>query len=262
MFALRSAARAAALSSESRASLAFSKRVLSSKAVVGKDDDEDDGYLSPVEKKRVDLAKKNRHMVWESPEADHLPAAPLPEDPKELTAIDSTDLHVRQMADGSDRMVIIRQDQANVKQAPIAFEKNWTIAFIEDGAVAEKWTNSLMNWATNADPYHTGQAMQFETAAEAVYLAKKRGWNYVVQEPTRRPVPMNGTQYQDNFLPRTTTAQMKKDRKQCDLWKRSAAGTSHYFRPLRYHGEGVVPQHGPNGEDESMVHVEGYYKRR
>ncbi len=69
-------------------------------------------------------------------------------------------------------------------------------------------------------------------------------------------------QYQDNFLPQAVAAQVKKEGASCDHWKRDLAGTSHYFRPLKYHGDGEVRQHGPNVAEETLPHVEGYYKLR
>ena len=53
-----------------------------------------------------------------------------------------------------------------------------------------------------------------------------------------------------------------KSRFQEDHWKRAEASTSHYFRPLKYHGHGVVDQHGPNGGAKIEAHVEGQYKMR
>ena len=43
---------------------------------------------------------------------------------------------------------------------------------------------------------------------------------------------------------------------------RSQAGASHYFRPLKFHGDGTVRQHGPNREEKTVKDVEGYYKMR
>lgn len=225
-----------------------------------KEEEEDEDALSPIEQKKQDLQKASKHLLWESPEA--LPAPYLPEDVTELTAIDSADQHVRTQADGSDRMVIIRQDQANVKQSPLNPEKMWRISFIEDGVGSEKWKNSLMNWTSNADPYQSNPKLYFDNAKEAVFFAKKRGWRYLVKEPIMRKVRDDDRQYQDNFLPQDVAAKIIKEGAQCDHWQRDEAGTSHYFRPLRYHGNGVVRQHGPNREEESAPHVEGYYKLR
>ena len=265
MFSLRPAFRALAARQQLPAqNVAFrgllSKQPFSSKDVVEKGDGEEEDAVTVVQRRRDELTEKGRHLVWESPE--QLPAAPLPDRPEELFALDAADLPSRTKADGSDRVVMIRQDKANVKQSPLNQEKIWRISFVEDGIASEKWENSLMGWTSNADPFQSEPPLTFENALDAVYFAKKRGWKYVVAEPIKRQVRQDGAQYQDNFLPQAVAAKVKKERRQCDHWKRTAAGSSHYFRPLKYHGEGVVPQHGPNPDQESAPHVEGYYKMR
>jgi len=49
---------------------------------------------------------------------------------------------------------------------------------------------------------------------------------------------------------------------QCDIWARSKAGASHYFRPLKYHGDGPVGQHGPNPDAPIDKDTEPYFKLR
>lgn len=236
-----------------------SKEAFSSKDVVEQGEDEEDA-VAVIHQRRDELTKKGVGLVWESP--DQLPAAPLPEDPKELVALDPADMPARTKADGYARTVMIRQEVANVKQNPLNGEKKWKIIFVEDGISAEKWENSLMGWTSNADAYQSEPPLIFENALDAVYFAKKRGWKYAVKEPIKRQQRQDKAQYQDNFLPQAIAAKMKKERKQCKEWERSSAGTSHYFRPLRYHGQGVVPQYGTNPEQETAPHVEGYYKMR
>jgi ETC complex I subunit conserved region len=149
-----------------------------------------------------------------------------------------------------------------MRQSPLAPEMTWAIFFQEDGTVSEKWTNSLMGWASNADPYQSAPPLHFDNAAEAVYFAKKRGGNYIVQHPITRYMRNDGVQYQDNFLPQAVAAKVRKEGITCDYWHRKSAGTSHYFRPLKYHGDGTVVQHGPNGEAAIADHVKGQYKIR
>ena len=55
---------------------------------------------------------------------------------------------------------------------------------------------------------------------------------------------------------------VKRDGHKCDHWYRDQAGASHYFRPLKYHGDGTVRQHGPNMEQASEKDTVGYYKMR
>jgi len=231
----------------------------SSKDVVEQGEEEEDA-VTIVQRRRDDLSREGTHLVWKSPE--QLPAAPLPDNPAELVALDPAASVANSRSDGSERIVMIRQDKANVKQSPLNDEKKWRIAFVEDGIQGEKWENSLMGWTSNADPYQCEPPLVFENALEAVYFAKKRGWKFVVKEPIKRQVRQDGAQYQDNFLPQAIASRIQKERKACDQWKRSAAGASHYFRPLRYHGEGVVPQYGTNPDQEIDPAVESYYKLR
>lgn len=236
-------------------------RCFSSKDVVeqGEDGEEEDA-VTIVQRKRDELSKKGPHLVWESPE--QLPAAPLPEDPAELQVLDEADAPARTKADGSDRMVVIKQERANVKQTPLNDEKKWRISFVDDGIIAERWQNPLMGWNSSADPYQAEPKLLFDNAMDAVYFAKKRGWKYLVREPLMRRIRSDGQQYQDNFLPQDIVAKVQKERTQCAQWQRSSAATSHYFRPLKYHGTGTVGQYGPNPKQETAPHVEGVYKLR
>lgn len=225
-------------------------------------DDDAEAAIAIVKERREELTKKGKHLVWESPE--QLPAAPLPEKVEEIAALDPmAEVAKYNRTDGSERIVMIRQDQANVKQSPLHPEKIWRISFVDNGGDAtSKWENSLMGWTSNADPYQSEPPLKFSNAMDAVYFAKKCGWKYLVKEPIKRQLRSDGAQYQDNFLPQAVAAKMSKEGKLCKQWERSAAGSSHYFRPLRYHGKGVVPQYGPNPEAETLPPVEAYYKRR
>lgn len=225
-----------------------------------KTDDETDA-ISPITQKRKEMEKFDRHMVW-GKTGEFMPAPILPEDPSEIAALDPVDHGHRTKMDGSARTVVIRQQKKSTRQAPLNPEVSWRIYFYEDGMISEKWTNSLMGWTSNADPYQSAPPLTFENAADAVYFAKKRGWNYVVKQPILRYMRRDDAQYQDNFLPQSVAAKLQKEGKSCDQWRRKAAGTSHYFRPLKYHGDGTVVQHGPNGKAPIAKHVEGYYKLR
>merc|ERR1712157_95928 len=156
------------------------------------------------------------------------------------------------LSTGEQRVVTIKQEQANVMQAPTNVEKQWHISFQEDGELSKTWDNSLMGWVSSSDPMANNMRLQmhFNTAAEAVYFAKKRGWSYIVEEPIIRKGRGDDAQYQDNFLPQNVALKVRTEGHKCDEWSREQAGASHYFRPLKYHGDGTVPQHGPNGDQE------------
>jgi len=227
----------------------------------GFDHEEEMDALTVIEKKKDQLAKEaGKHAVWQSPVA--LPAPHLPEDIHELKVLDGADLHTRTKFDGSDRFVIIRQCQKNVKQAPMNPEKRWKICFTSDGTKSETWQNSLMGWTSSADPYMSEPPLYFENAKDAVYFAKKRGYRFLVKEPIRRRTRSDSAQYQDNFLPQDVAAKVTKEGPNCDHWHRQEGCASHYFRPLKYHGDGVVRQHGPEMHADIAPSVKGIYKMR
>merc|ERR1712071_381972 len=156
------------------------------------------------------------------------------------------------------------QNQKNPQQSPSTRETNWIISFQDDGALANTWDNPLMGWVSGNDAMASTNNMQmkFKSAKEAVYFAKKRGWKYDVEKPIMRMMRSDRASYQDNFLPQDIAYKVSNEKTKCDHWSRDAAGASHYFRPLKYHGDGLVPQHGPNGEDPVAPDAESYYKTR
>jgi ETC complex I subunit conserved region len=221
----------------------------------------EEGGISPVAERSLKLRKDSPFQVMGATGKDFLPAPILPEDPKEIAALDPADSAFRTKMDGTPRTVVIRQDRKGI-QNPLCPESVWRIAFYEDGMITQKWTNPLMGWTSNSDPYQFAPPLTFPNAADAVYFAKKRGWNYIVKPPVRRYARNDDAQYQDNFLPQAVAALVRKQGTSCDHWCRESSMTSHYFRPLKYHGNGTVQQHGPNGNAEIAPHVPGCYKMR
>jgi ETC complex I subunit conserved region len=201
-------------------------------------------------------------MVWGSTGEQHLPAPVLPENPAEIAVLDPVDQGHRTMMSGRQRTVVIRQEKKSMRQAPLNPESSWRIYFYEDGMTSEKWTNSLMGWTSNADPYQLGPPLTFANASDAVYFVKKRGWNYIVKQPILRYLRRDDAQYQDNFLPIAVAEKISREGITCNEWQWSSCMTSHYFRPLKYHGNGLVRQHGPDMEVPIAPHVPGQYKLR
>jgi hypothetical protein len=203
-------------------------------------------------------------MVWGTTVAP--PPPDLPDDPSEVAALDPT--HASQdplsLTTGEKRVVHIKQETAKVMQAPTNIEKTWVISFQDEGELGHCWDNSLMGWVSSSDPMANNMKLQmgFRNASDAVYFAKKRGWDYVVDPVIQRKGRSDDAQYQDNFLSQAVARRVRTEKKHCDEWKRSEAGTSHYFRPLKYHGDGRVRQHGPNMMKPPEQHVPGYYKMR
>jgi hypothetical protein len=202
-------------------------------------------------------------MVWGTVVAP--PDPELPEDPSEIAALDPSHMDQDPLTLlGEKRIVHIKQNQAKTSQAPTTGEQTWVISFADEGEASQCWDNSLMGWTSSADTMANNMRLQmgFRNAQDAVYFAKKRGWEFVVEKPIIRYGRSDGAQYQDNFLTQGTAARLMREKKKCDEYYRDESGTSHYTRPLKYHGDGTVVQHGPNGDAQIDKHVPSYYKLR
>jgi len=222
-----------------------------------------EGEKSVVQRKVEAMTKVDPWMVYGVTEKAELPD--LPDNEAEISALDPAHHTDKLTPSGEKRMCHVRQEEWKPGQNPLTAEKKWMISFLEgDTTAANNWDNPLMGWVSGSDVMagNMGLQMYFETASEAVYFAKKRGWNFVVEEPILRPGRNDDAQYQDCFLPQTVTAKLRNEEKDCDHWKRQASGTSHYMRPLKYHGDGEVEQFGPNGLKDKAPHVDSYFKIR
>jgi len=274
MISLRTAARRLAVSRHHKALIPQLSKAMSSTSkdlAQVKEEEENNATRellesdkSPVQKYVEKTREMDPHMVWGTTIAPPDPQLPVEE--SEIAALDPA--HMNQdplnLDTGEQRVVTIKQESANNSQAPLNLEKEWLISFQDDGELAHTWDNPLMGWVSSSDPLANSHRlqMQFRNAADAVYFAKKRGWSYVVDEPKVRKGRSDDAQYQDNFLSQAVAFRVRKERHDCDEWHRDEAGASHYFRPLKYHGDGVVPQHGPTGTADVAPHVDGSYKRR
>lgn len=223
-----------------------------------------EGEKSEIQKYREELHALDPHAVFAV--TTPIPDPVLPENKAEISALDPS--HTYQVPlnpDGSLKWVTIKQEQAKWPgQAPLSKETKWVISFQDQGETAETWTNPLMGWVSSADPLAANMQLQmsFETAEEAKYFAEKRGWKFEIERPIIRKGRADDAQYQDVFLPQSVAGKMKREGHKCDHWQRDAAGASHYFRPLKYHGDGIVRQHGPDREAPVEKDAESYYKLR
>jgi hypothetical protein len=150
------------------------------------------------------MHEQDANLVYTS---SMLPAADphLPENPAEVAATDpahDTWSAGHYFEGAESRTVHVKQKSKRQSQAPTNAEQTWIISFMDEGETGRNWENPLMGWKSGADPMHNMLLqMEFDTAKEAVYFAKKRGWNFVVDEPKYRPMRFDGATYQDNFLP-------------------------------------------------------------
>ena len=219
---------------------------------------------SEIQKYREEVTAIDPHAVFAV--TTPLPDPVLPENKAEVAALDPA--HQNQIPlniDGSEKWVTIKQEQAKWPgQAPLSKESAWVISFQDQGETAETWNNPLMGWVSSADPMANNMRLQmsFDTAEDAKYFAEKRGWKFIIEAPIIRKGRDDDAQYQDVFLPQNVAGKVKREGKKCDHWYRSAAGASHYFRPLKYHGDGIVRQHGPDREAPIEKDVASYYKLR
>mmetsp|Transcript_40526 Transcript_40526/g.66455 ORF Transcript_40526/g.66455 Transcript_40526/m.66455 type:complete len:286 (+) Transcript_40526:1-858(+) len=219
---------------------------------------------SEIQKYRDDLNAIDPHAVYAV--GTPLPDPVLPKNKAEVAALDPS--HMNQIPlniDGSEKWVVIKQDEAKWPgQAPLSKESAWVISFQDRGETAETWNNPLMGWVSSADPLASNMLLQmsFDTAEDAKYFAEKRGWKFLIESPIIRKGRDDGAQYQDVFLPQNVTGMMKREGHKCAHWYRTAAGASHYDRPLKYHGDGVVRQHGADREKTIDKDAASYYKLR
>jgi len=237
----------------------------------------DDDSINPnviVEKNEVQLRTENMQQISSSmlepkmawgigkPRSDPV----LPEDASEVATLDMAQIDDGFISahTGKGRKVRIRQIPKAPSQSPETTEKEWTISFQDDGASGNTWSNPLMGWVSSADPMSSNMGLQlsFSSAKDAVYFARKKGWVFEIERPRLRKIRSDGATYQDVFLPQSVASDTKERGKKCDQWHRTKAGASHYFRPPKYHGDGVVRQHGANCEEETLPPVESYYKLR
>ena len=220
---------------------------------------------SEIQKYREEVTAIDPHAVFAV--TTPLPDPELPENKAEVAALDAAHMNTIPLnIDGSEKMVVIRQEQAKWPgQAPLGKESKWLISFQDMGETAETWNNPLMGWVSSADPLANNMRLQmgFETAADAQYFAQKRGWKYIIEKPIIRKGRDDDAQYQDVFLPQAVAGDVKRNGHKCgDHRYREAAGASHYFRPLKYHGDGTVRQHGPTLDAPIDKDAESYYKMR
>lgn len=219
---------------------------------------------SEVQKYRDVVTAIDPHAVYAV--TTPIPDPVLPENKAEVAALDPA--HRNQIPlspDGHEKWVTIKQEQAKWPgQSPLHKEASWLISFQDQGETAETWTNPLMGWVSSSDPMANNMRLQmsFDTAEDAKYFAEKRGWKFIIERPIIRKGRDDDAQYQDCFLPQAVAGRVKREGKRCDHWHRPAAGASHYFRPLKFHGDGTVRQHGPDRDAATEKDVESYYKLR
>mmetsp|Transcript_7599 Transcript_7599/g.18854 ORF Transcript_7599/g.18854 Transcript_7599/m.18854 type:complete len:281 (+) Transcript_7599:53-895(+) len=219
---------------------------------------------SEIQKYREEMNAIDPHAIFAV--TTPLPDPVLPDNKAEVAALDPAYKNqIPLNPDGTEKWVVIKQQASKWPvQSPLNKESAWVISFQDDGETADTWDNPLMGWVSGADPMANNMRLQmsFDNAADAKYFAEKRGWKFRIERPIIRKGRDDDAQYQDVFLPQNVAGKVKREGHKCDHWYREAAGASHYFRPLKYHGDGIVRQHGPNLEAPVEKDTESYYKLR
>eukprot|EP00633_Aureoumbra_lagunensis_P000387 CAMPEP_0197297854 /NCGR_PEP_ID=MMETSP0890-20130614/42155_1 /TAXON_ID=44058 ORGANISM="Aureoumbra lagunensis, Strain CCMP1510" /NCGR_SAMPLE_ID=MMETSP0890 /ASSEMBLY_ACC=CAM_ASM_000533 /LENGTH=224 /DNA_ID=CAMNT_0042775241 /DNA_START=127 /DNA_END=801 /DNA_ORIENTATION=- len=144
-----------------------------------------------------------------------------------------------------ERTVMIGQRGKHANTSAWADTKAWHITW----TCQERWANPMMGWTSTADPM-TQLDMRFDTKEQAIAFAEKNGWKYTLKEPVRRKDFAGYSTYSDNFLPPGHANEIKAYGQKTKIFKHPTANQSHYFRPLKYHGDGQARQHGPNFDNK------------
>eukprot|EP01039_Chlorochromonas_danica_P011004 gene11004-12252_t len=141
----------------------------------------------------------------------------------------------------AQRTVIIAPRLLKSLQSGGKYANQWQITWPNQA----RWSNGLMGWTGTSDPM-SNVKLHFDSKEEAIAFAQRNGWKYNLQRPTaQRTTPLGTNLYKHNFLDKRTMEQMKKEGPSTKIWEAPTYGESHWFMPLKYHGDGVVTQHGP-----------------
>ncbi|KAG3119774.1 hypothetical protein PI124_g2091 [Phytophthora idaei] len=135
----------------------------------------------------------------------------------------------------------------NQMQSGIHQTKHWEIRFESP----RTWENPLMGWTSSADPYvGLGLATKFDTKEAAERFAKKQGWELEIAEPAPVGDYYGKISYSHNFLPEHVETLIKqKGKKSAVQFKHPTGRRSNWVKTLKYHGNGVVAQHGGEAKE-------------
>ncbi|CAM9198286.1 unnamed protein product [Chrysoparadoxa australica] len=144
----------------------------------------------------------------------------------------------------AEREVVIKQNHPNPGTWDTQRTKGWFICWNR----GQKWSNPLMGWTSSGDPL-SNLRIQFDTIEEAQHYCDKMGWKARVQAPSRGDkTGLHGeTTYAHNFLPKKVEQELASLGRKTKRFDHAGENDSHYFRPLTFHGNGEVNQHGPKG---------------
>jgi len=140
----------------------------------------------------------------------------------------------------SERKVIIHRPQRKATQTAIGETFAWRLSFTPEA----QWAYPLMGWASTSDSM-TNLKLEFESKEQAVRLAQKEGWDYIIIDDYEDKHVAN-PDYTDVLYSPYAKNLVGKYGVKNKHYVFPGLGQSHYARPLNYHGTGEVRQHGPN----------------
>lgn len=170
----------------------------------------------------------------------HIPATSesLPLNPAEIAVFNGFP------SEHQKRTVIIAPRPDKTMQSGQAHIHEWTITWKN----RERWSNPLMGWTSNADPM-SNVKLSFDSKEDAQDYAIKNGWKFETRGETSETTlaPDEWKVYNHNFLPKKiqNEALQAGPIKGQIQFENKEYGDSHWFMPLKYHGDGEVRQHGP-----------------
>jgi NADH dehydrogenase (ubiquinone) Fe-S protein 4 len=194
----------------------------------------EDALAEKLRKQQLDDAARTILPYHASPEAAvTLGETNIPH-PKEVALISGTGDFTM------GRKALIFMPTRHQMQSGTYNTRHWEIRFDSP----RTWQNPLMGWTSTADPLH-GMLLKFDKKEEAVHFAEKQGWEVEVMEPAEVGKFDGEISYAYNFLPQHIDNLLKREGKKAHVqFKHPTGRRSNWVKTLKYHGNGVVPQHG------------------
>lgn len=103
-----------------------------------------------------------------------------------------------------------------------------------------------MGWNSGKDGYDCLR-MQFETKEQAMNFCQRQGWVYKILEYESEPHQRGDKSYSYNFFPENLAKKLKQKNSKAVMkstFEHAKGRKSHYQRPLTFHGDAPVRQHG------------------
>ena len=157
-------------------------------------------------------------------------------------------------AEHANRTVTIAPRQHKTLQSAEKLSHVWMITWDNQ----ERWMNPLMGWTSSADPM-SNVRLSFDSREDAVAFAERNGWKYNVKAPMKMQSPESygKIKYAQVFLSNKISEAMKESGGKAgkEIFAYPGYGQGNFFKPLTYHGDGIVDQYGdkaPASKDDAV----------